>query len=275
MERTHCLNCNTALSAKQNFCPTCGQRADTRRYTLRELIHQFLVTFTNAERGIWLLLKGTSIRPGQTAIEFVEGKRKRYYNPFTFLAVVISLTLLTNSWFKTYDEVKPDQQALSRITDQAYKEKYIEGTRRWNQVISWEYKYQNTFNLLCCPYFSLFLYLFFKKRKRNMAEINVAYLLFCPVALLLSAFLFTPLVSAFRYTATASILQFGDLFVQNLYVAWGMTVFLGFRSFGGFLKVLGVICLSGIIGFIILMILVCLYIYQGDLGNLKYFFGLG
>ena len=107
-----------------------------------------------------------------------------------------------------------------------------------------------------------------------MAEINVAYLLFCPVALLLSAFLFTPLISGFRNSAAASFLQFGDLFVQNLYVAWGMTVCLGFKSFGGFLKVLGVICLSGIIGFILLMIGVCLYVYQGDLENLKYFFGI-
>jgi hypothetical protein len=238
------------------------------------LLQQFIVTITNAEKGLWLLLKGTTIRPGHTAVEFVEGKRKRYYNPFTFLALVISLTLLTNSWFKYYDEVKIDQQALSRITDQEYKKKYIESIKRWNEVISWEYKYQNTFNLLCCPYFSFFLFLFFKKRRRNMAEINVAYLLFCPVALLLSAFLFTPLVSAYRNTATASFLQFGDLFVQNLYVAWGMTVFLGFRSFGGFLKVLSVICLAGITGFILLMIGVCLYIYQGDLSNLKYFFGI-
>ncbi len=274
MERSHCLNCDTALYPKQNFCPRCGQRVHTKRYTFRELINQFLVTFTSAERGIWLLLKGTTIRPGQTAIEFVEGKRKRYYNPFTFLALIISLTLLTNSWFKYYDEVKIDQQALSRITDQSYREQYIESNKRWNEVISWEYKYQNTFNLLCCPYFSFFLFHFFKKRRRNMAEINVAYLLFCPVALLLSAFLFTPLISGFRNSAAASFLQFGDLFVQNLYVAWGMTVFLGFKSFGGFLKVLGVISLSGIIGFILLMIGVCLYVYHGDLENLKYFFGI-
>ena len=274
MERSNCLNCDTALYPKQKFCSRCGQRADTNRYTFRELLNQFLVTFASVERGIWLLLKGTAIRPGQTAIEFAQGKRKRYYNPFTFLAVIISLTLLTNSWFKYYDEVKIDQYALSQITDQHYKEKYIESNKRYNEVISWTYKYQNIFNLLCCPYFSFFLFLFFKKRKRNMAEINVAYLLFCPVALLLSAFLFTPLIAGFRNTAAASVLPYSDLFVQNLYVAWGMTVFLGFKSFGGFLKVLGVICLAGIIGFILLMIGICLYIYQGDLGNLKYFFGI-
>jgi hypothetical protein len=274
MERPHCLNCDTALYPKQNFCPYCGQRADTNRYTFRELLKQFLVRVTSMERGMWLLLKGTAIRPGQTAIEFIQGRRKRYYNPFAFLGVVIALTLLMNSWFKYYDEATIDQQALSQITDQNYKEKYIESYERWNEVVSWEYKYQNTFNLLCCPYFSFFLFLFFKKRGRNMAEINVAYLLFCPVALLLSSFLFTPLVSGFRNSAAASFLQFGDLFVQNLYVAWGMTVFLGFKSFGGFLKVLGVICLSGIIGFILLMIGIYLYIYQGDLGNLRYIFGI-
>lgn len=274
MQRSRCLNCDTALHSKENFCSHCGQKADTNRYTFKELLHQFLVTFTNAERGLWLLLKGTVIRPGQTAIEFVEGKRKRYYNPFTFLALIISLTLLTNSWFKYYDEVKIDQQALNQITDVRYKEQYVETIKRWNEVVSWTYKYQNTFNLLCCPYFSFFLFLFFKKRKRNMAEINVAYLLFCPVALLLSAFLFTPLISGFRNSGTASLLQFGDLFVQNVYVAWGMTIFLGFKSFGGFLKVLGVICLAGIIGFIVLMIGICLYVYQGDLSNLKYLFGI-
>lgn len=270
----HCLNCNNALYPKQNFCSSCGQKADTNKFTFRELLHQFLVTFASVEKGIWLLLKGTAIRPGQTAIEFVEGKRKRYYNPFTFLALVISLTLLTNGWFNYYDDVKIDPQVLSGITDQNYKEKYIESINRWNEVVSWQYKYQNMFNLLCCPYFSFFLFLFFKKRKRNLAEINVAYLLFCPVALLLSAFLFTPVISGFRNSAVASYLQFGDLFVQNLYVAWGMTVFLGFKSFVGFLKVLGVICLSGIIGFILLMIGICLYVYQGDLTNLKYFFGI-
>ena len=274
MGRSHCLNCNTALYPKQDFCPGCGQKADTRRYTFRELIRQFLVTFAVTERGIWLLLKGTAIRPGQTAIEFVEGRRKRYYNPFTFLALVVSLTLLTNSWFKYYDEAKLDQQTLSKMTDQVYKEKYIESNTRWNKVVSWEYKYQNTFNLLCCPYFSFFLFLFFKKRRRNITEINVAYLLFCPVALLLSAFLFAPLISSFRNSAASSFLQFGDLFVQNLYVAWGMTVFLGFKSFGGFLKVLGVICLAGIIGFVLLMIGICLYVYQGDLQNLPFFFGI-
>ncbi len=275
MEQPRCLNCNTPIDPRQNFCPGCAQKTDTRRYTFREILSQFLATLSFMQRGLWLLLKGTAVRPGQTAIEFVQGKRKRYYNPFTFLAVIISLTLLMNSFFRYYDEVKIDQQALSRITDPSYKEKYIESTRRWNNVISWEYKYQNIFNLLCCPYFSLFLFLFFRKRGRNMAEINVAYLLFCPVALLLSAFLFTPLISAFRNSATASYLQFGDLFVQNLYVAWGMTVFLGFKSFGGFLKVLGVIFLAGITGFILLLIAACLYIYQGDLGNFKYFLGLG
>lgn len=274
MESSRCLNCNTALYPKQNFCPTCGQRANTSRYTFKELFHQFLVTLTNVERGLWLLLKGSVIRPGKTAIEFVEGKRKRYYNPFTFLALVISLTLLTNGWFKYYDEVKIDQQVLSSITNPDYKKQYIESNKRWNEVVSWGYKYQNTFNLLCCPYFSLFLFLFFKKRGRNMAEINVAYLLFCPVALLLSAFIFAPLIAGFRNSGTASFLQLGDLFVQNLYVAWGMTVFLGFKSFAGFLKVLGVICLAGIIGFTLLMIGLCLYVYQGSLENLGYFFGI-
>lgn len=274
MERHHCLNCSTALYPKQKFCQQCGQRADIGRLTIRELLRQLVVTLTSAERGLWLLLKGTALRPGQTAIEFVEGKRKKYYSPFTFLTVIISLTLLTNGWFKYYDEFKPDEQVLSTITDAQYKDNYIESVKRYNKVVSCTYKYQNTFNLLCCPYFSFFLILFFKKRKRNFAEINVAYLLFCPVALLLSAFFFTPFVTSFRGSPAATFVQYGDLFVQNLYVAWGMTVFLGFKSFGGFMKVLGVICLSGAIGYILLVIVQCLYIYQGDLTNLKYSFGI-
>lgn len=273
MQKAHCLNCGTAIYPKQNFCSHCGQKADTKRYTFYEIFHQLVITILNAERGLLRLLKGLVIRPGVTASEFVEGKRKRYYNPFTFLALVISFVLLTNNWFKQYDGVSLDPKIVNSITDQKVKSEYIARVTRFNEVNEWTYKYMNTFVLFCCPYFALFLWLFFKKRNRNMAEIAMAYLLFSPVAILLSTFLFSPLVTHYKNTTTGSVLSMGDLFIQNVYVSWGMSVFLGFKNrFVGLLKVLGVICLFGLIGFLLIMVAIVFYVYNGQMENLRYAF---
>src|SRR5260370_35990241 len=126
MQPTNCLNCGAALLASQNYCPNCGQKADTARITMRQLLFNFLQTFTHAERGLLNLMKGLAINPGRTATEYVEGKRKSYFNPFTFLAVCIAFMLLLNKWIKPYDGLPvPDPQVLARITDDAIKNMYL------------------------------------------------------------------------------------------------------------------------------------------------------
>ncbi|GEM_PF-4297466 len=84
MHPTDCLNCGAAWQPGMNYCPQCGQKTDIHRLTFTHILHEFFHAFTHADKGIFHLLKGLATQPGTVAREYVEGKRKKYFNPFTF-----------------------------------------------------------------------------------------------------------------------------------------------------------------------------------------------
>lgn len=99
----HCLNCDEPVS--KNFCPNCGQKADTHKITVKHFIfHDILHGVWHFERGILFTLKESLIRPGQAALDYIKGKRIRYYNVFYLSLLTIALNVLL---LHIYDELKP------------------------------------------------------------------------------------------------------------------------------------------------------------------------
>lgn len=89
-----CLNCNASLSSTARFCAQCGQKAQTRRLTLHDFGHELWHALTHTDHSALSLVKALLTRPGQVAREYVQGARKRYFNPFTFMVVCIGLNVL-------------------------------------------------------------------------------------------------------------------------------------------------------------------------------------
>lgn len=94
MSYPHCLNCDKVLNRLERFCPGCGQRTDTARLSMGDVLRDLMHSFANIERSplafAWALLS----RPGAMAREYVQGKRRRYYGPFATLAVLVGATAL-------------------------------------------------------------------------------------------------------------------------------------------------------------------------------------
>ena len=86
---TTCKNCDAALSG--NFCSNCGQKSEIHRITFKHFLHEFFHAFTHTDKGILLLMKELVTRPGIVAREYLDGKRKKYFNPLTFLIILSSL----------------------------------------------------------------------------------------------------------------------------------------------------------------------------------------
>ena len=80
---TDCLNCGTSLSARDYFCPRCGQKADTHRLTWKHFGHEVLHAVTHADASVLHLFRDLLVRPGTVAREYLAGKRKKYFSPFT------------------------------------------------------------------------------------------------------------------------------------------------------------------------------------------------
>src|SRR5688572_18664064 len=85
----NCKNCNAPLSG--NFCANCGQTSNVHRVTFKHFLHEFFHAFTHTDKGIFLLMKELITRPGHVAREYLDGKRKKYFNPLTFLILMASL----------------------------------------------------------------------------------------------------------------------------------------------------------------------------------------
>jgi len=91
----HCLNCNTPLV--DAFCAHCGQKADTHRITFKHFIfHDILHGIWHFEKGIWFTMKQAILRPGNAALDYISGKRIRYYNVFYLTLLIIGLTIYIN-----------------------------------------------------------------------------------------------------------------------------------------------------------------------------------
>ena len=92
MKQGTCLNCNTEI--ENNFCSNCGQKTDTHRITLKHfLMHDLLHGIWHLEKGILFTIKETFMRPGQAALDYITGKRIRYYNVFYLSLLVLALNL--------------------------------------------------------------------------------------------------------------------------------------------------------------------------------------
>ncbi|WP_291085218.1 MULTISPECIES: DUF3667 domain-containing protein [unclassified Flavobacterium] len=109
MNPHHCLNCDEPVH--QNFCPICGQRTDTHRIVLKHFIlHDMLHGVWHLDRGILFTIRETFVRPGQAALDYVSGKRIRYYNVFYLCLLVIGFNLLLKHYFEGF--LPPEEERV-------------------------------------------------------------------------------------------------------------------------------------------------------------------
>ena len=85
-----CKNCEASFEGK--FCSNCSQTADIHRVTLKHFFHELFHAMTHTDKGILLLAKALLTRPGHVAREYLDGKRKKYFNPLSFLVITAAIS---------------------------------------------------------------------------------------------------------------------------------------------------------------------------------------
>ena len=87
----NCLNCGHSLTEDISYCPNCGQKKRTTKVTVWTLLGEVFSDLLNLDNGIWRSLRFVFI-PAHLARQFIEGRRKKYFNPIRFF--LLSLILL-------------------------------------------------------------------------------------------------------------------------------------------------------------------------------------
>lgn len=182
MQPTNCLNCSALLETGQQFCGSCGQKTNTHRLTLGHFFHEFFHAFTHADKGIFHLLFGLLIRPGVVAREYIEGKRKKYFNPFTFFLIMMGIYVLSNRIFNPEPIEIHVPASIMNIPNEAAKNKAIAMFIRGGEVRNFTSANGNIISMIAIPMIALIFWLSYRKRKFNYAEHLTANMLFTSFA---------------------------------------------------------------------------------------------
>ena len=125
---TKCLNCDTEFEG--NFCPECGQRADTGRFTIKFIFENLLKAIISNDGGVWITLKTLFTHPGQMMVDIIKGKRKSYFSPFPMLFLTLSLYILIYSFTGSrkidLEDLYDDEKTEVRVNDEKYANELTE-----------------------------------------------------------------------------------------------------------------------------------------------------
>ena len=176
-----CPNCG-ALDAGR-YCRACGQDNRRKRLLTRAVLADALQNLVGWDTALGRTLIGLAREPGETAADYVRGRRRRYVNPARF--ALLSLAL----WFVLAKLLGLDPMDLSGLqitTTSGEAESLVLDIR------SFLGRHLELLLYLALPLRALLLRLFFKSAGRNLAECLVLVLYVAGLGYLAGALL-TPL----------------------------------------------------------------------------------
>lgn len=102
---TKCLNCEHPLDVSDKYCCNCGQKNSTKRITINDFFYEFLSNFYAYDSKIKKTIISLFTKPGKGALEYIQGKKTRYANPFRFYLSVSLVYFLLIGFYDNYAEM--------------------------------------------------------------------------------------------------------------------------------------------------------------------------
>lgn len=95
----NCKNCKHPLEENAHFCDNCGAKVILTRINFKNLLLDFFIVNFGVDSRFFLTIRKMAVRPEEVLNEYIEGVRRRYVNPFAFLAVGAGLSLIIFNYF--------------------------------------------------------------------------------------------------------------------------------------------------------------------------------
>lgn len=86
---TVCKNCGNTFQGQ--YCPHCGQSANVRRLTIRDVLHNMFTAIVGADSTFLRTCVDLLYRPGYMIREFLVGARARYFKPVQMLLCLVTV----------------------------------------------------------------------------------------------------------------------------------------------------------------------------------------
>jgi hypothetical protein len=131
-------------------------------------------------------MKELFLRPGKVAQAFNAGKRKKYFNPITYLLIVMALQIYLSQ--KTgimdfyLDQIQNPSETEIKIGSETEYKKITDVVKTAQQQIQ---EHGKVFNLLFLPILAFLTWVFFRRAGNNYAEILVFDVMYMAQVLLI------------------------------------------------------------------------------------------
>lgn len=125
-----CKSCNNLLKSKDLYCSKCGSKVVRKRLSFRGTFSEFIVPFLSWDNYFIKTIYHLIVCPQKVLSAFVEGARKKYFNPFSFLIVYATIALIvekiSGDWRNTIKIQSPKGVKISEtiITILDFTEEY-------------------------------------------------------------------------------------------------------------------------------------------------------
>ncbi|TCC88211.1 DUF3667 domain-containing protein [Pedobacter frigiditerrae] len=263
MNSKHCLNCDTHLVKEQKFCSQCGQPAVVHRFTLSHFFHEAFHAFTHADKGLLYLLKELAIRPGIVAKEYIAGKRKKYYNPFTFFLLLAGFYVLSSTFSASVSaDKKPIPEGISRIENPIKKEEAMAMYHRVGVVKNFFTKNSNFVAMIAVPFFALYFWLIYYRKRYNYSEHLVANLMFVSFANLAFSIIVNPIHALFKGTSWEPLMWIWGLLLQLIYFVVAYKGFVELKGLGAMFKIIIATLIGIMLWAFLTQMISAIYVYQ-------------
>ena len=162
-----CKNCKATLKETANFCDECGAKVIKQRLTLKIIFSDFFATFVSWDNALIKTFIQLFKNPEKVINTYINGTRKRYIKPFTYLLIVLSIygiymLFATDLLIKAVNE----KYIINEI-EIKFNTEFIEKVQTFSLFFT---KYSNLFYLSLIPLYAILSNIVYKKQQYNYVE---------------------------------------------------------------------------------------------------------
>ncbi|MFD2568897.1 DUF3667 domain-containing protein [Pseudotenacibaculum haliotis] len=181
-----CKNCSANLQDEDGFCSYCGARVIDERISTKFLIKEILDKVLSVDNKLMKTFWHLFTKPEAVINGYIDGIRKRYYNPFSYLLISITISGIYFYFLKDIylESINTSSQSGDSFLASIFTEDYL-------NMIS---DYQSIFTVMNIPVYGFISWLVFLNRKKyNFFEHLVIYLYAASQTIALSFIVVAPI----------------------------------------------------------------------------------
>lgn len=163
-----CKNCGAELEENAGFCSYCGARVIKDRISFRFLFKEFMDKVLNVDNRLLKTFLHLFYKPDVVINSYINGVRKRYFNPVSYLIISITVSGLYIYFLK---DILVDAFTMPSPSSSFNNAEY---TNNFMNVFT---EYQAFFTVMNIPIYAFLSWIVFLNRKKyNFYEHIVVYL---------------------------------------------------------------------------------------------------